>query len=142
MKRWQRVSPRERWMLLTMGGGILGTLVFSLVWQPMLQRLANSESQYQQQLVLVTQMQRARPSVIAKPVSSQPLSLRVSESASATKLEIQQMDTEGEALRVTLSGDAQALLEWLDRLEREGEGLQFLTLEKRDNQLWTRVVFR
>ncbi|WP_294738965.1 type II secretion system protein GspM [uncultured Pseudomonas sp.] len=142
MNRWQRITPRERWLLLALGGGILGGLAFSLVGQPPWQRLASGERQYQRQLALATQLQGARPRSVANPVSGQPLSLRVSESAAAAMLEIQQMDTEGDALRLTLSGDAQALLAWLDRMEREGEGLQSLTLEKRDNQLWARVVLR
>ncbi|NWE79589.1 type II secretion system protein GspM [Pseudomonas yamanorum] len=142
MSRWQQISPRERWLLLAMGLCLLGALAFSLVWQPTVQRMAGSERQYQQQMMLAGQLQQARPGGVARPASDRPLSLRVSDSAVAATLDIQQMDSEGDSLRVTLSGDAQALLAWLDRMEREGEVLQSLTLEKRDNQLWARVVLR
>lgn len=142
MTRWQQISKRKRWMLLVMGLCILGALVYSLVWQFMAQRLAGSERQYQQQLALATQLQQTQPRRVAAPVSGQPLLLRVSESAAATKLDIQQMDTEGETLRLSLSGDAQVLLAWLDRMELEGVGLQSMALENRNNQLWARIVLR
>ncbi|MNG35385.1 hypothetical protein D3C84_1221070 [compost metagenome] len=52
------------------------------------------------------------------------------------------MDTDNDLLRLTLSGDAKALLQWLDRTERDGVALQSLTLEKRDTVLEARVVLR
>jgi general secretion pathway protein M len=57
-------------------------------------------------------------------------------------LELHQMDTDNDLLRLTLSGDAKALLSWLDQIEREGVALQSLTLEKREARLHAQVILR
>lgn len=139
---WQRLSLREQRLLLAMGAFLLAVVAFSLIWQPTRQRLETMERQHQQQLAVSAQLQRAQPRSPPPVVSHQSLSLRVSESATAAGLEIHQMDTDNDVLRLTLSGDAQALLQWLDRTERDGVTLQSLTLEKRDAVLEARVVLR
>jgi general secretion pathway protein M len=139
---WQRMSLREQRLLLVMGAFLLAVVAFSLIWQPTRQRLETMERQHQQQLAVSAQLQRAQPRSPPPVVSHQSLSLRVSESATAAGLEIHQMDTDNDVLRLTLSGDAQALLQWLDRTERDGVALQSLTLEKRDAVLEARVVLR
>ena len=139
---WQRLSLREQRLLLVMGAFLLAVVAFSLIWQPTRQRLETMERQHQQQLAVSAQLQRAQPRSPPPVVSHQSLSLRVSESATEAGLEIHQMDTDNDVLRLTLSGDAQALLQWLDRTERDGVALQSLTLEKRDAVLEARVVLR
>ncbi|WP_338584327.1 type II secretion system protein GspM [Pseudomonas sp. MAG733B] len=140
--KFQRLSLREQRLLLALGVFVLSVMAFALIWQPTQQRLATAERQYQQQLALAAQLQQARPrSHIPHPVD-QPLSLRISESVLTAGLELHQMDSDNELLRLTLSGDAMALLPWLDRIESEGIALQSLTLEKRDAVLEARVVLR
>ena len=139
---WQRLSLREQRLLLAMGAFLLAVVAFSLIWQPTRQRLETMERQHQQQLAVSAQLQRVQPRSTPPVVTHQSLSLRVSESATAAGLEIHQMDTDNDVLRLTLSGDAQALLQWLDRTERDGVALQSLTLEKRDAVLEARVVLR
>ena len=139
---WQRLSLREQRLLLAMGAFLLVVVAFSLIWQPTRQRLETMERQHQQQLAVSAQLQRAQPRSTPPVVSHQSLSLRVSESATEVGLEIHQMDTDNDVLRLTLSGDAKALLQWLDRTERDGVALQSLTLEKRDAVLGARVVLR
>ncbi|EJM86645.1 MULTISPECIES: type II secretion system protein GspM [unclassified Pseudomonas] len=139
---WQRLSLREQRLLLAMGAFLLAVVAFSLIWQPTRQRLETMERQHQQQLAVSAQLQRAQPRSTPPVVSHQSLSLRVSESATEVGFEIHQMDTDNDVLRLTLSGDAQALLQWLDRTERDGVALQSLTLEKRDAVLEARVVLR
>lgn len=139
---WQRISVREQRLLLALGAFLLLVVGFSLIWQPTRQRLETVERQYQQQLGLVAQLQRAQPRGDVPVDSSQPLSLRISDSATAAGLDIHQMETGTDALRLTLSGDAKGLMQWLDGVERDGVALQSLTLEKRDAVLEARVVFR
>jgi len=139
--RWQRLSLRERCLLLMLGAFALGVAAFSLVWQPTQQRLATAERQHHQQLALAAQLQLARPRSARKAVA-QPLSLHVSESATEAGLELHQVNTDGDQLRLSLSGDAKVLLAWLDRIERNGTVLQSLTLEKRNAVLEARVVLR
>lgn len=139
---WQRLSIRERRLLRVLSIFLLGVVAFSLIWQPTRQRLETVERQYQQQLALAAQLQQARPRSNIPALANQPLSLRASESATAAGLELHQMDSENDLLRLTLSGDAKALLQWLDRTERDGVALQSLTLEKRDAVLEARVVLK
>ncbi|KAB0505695.1 type II secretion system protein GspM [Pseudomonas moorei] len=142
LQRWQRLSIREQRLLGGLGVFVLGVAVFSLVWQPTQQRLITAERQYQQQLTLAARLQQAQPrSHVPGPVD-QPLSLRISESAATAGLELQQMNSDNDLLRLTVSGDAMTLLPWLDRIERDGIALQSLTLEKRDAVLEARLVLR
>ncbi|MBV6824389.1 type II secretion system protein GspM [Pseudomonas sp. PD9R] len=139
---WQRLSLREQRLVLALSIFVLGVTAFSLIWQPTQQRMAIAERQHHQQLALVAQLQQALPrSHIPAPVT-QPLSLRISESVTAAGLELQQMDSDNDLLRLTLSGEAKVLLSWLDHIERDGVALQSLTLEKRDTVLEARVVLR
>ncbi|PYY68509.1 type II secretory protein PulM [Pseudomonas jessenii] len=139
---WLGVSPREQRLLRVLGVFLLTVVAFSLIWQPTRQRLETVERQYQQQMALAAQLQQALPHSHAPVDSAQPLSLRISESAAAVGLEIRQMESETDLLRVTLSGNAQPLMQWLDGIERDGVALQSLTLEKRDDALEARLVLK
>jgi general secretion pathway protein M len=139
---WQRLSIREQRLLRVLSFFLLSVVAFSLIWQPTRQRLETVERQYQQQLALTAQLQQAQPGSNTSALADQPLSLRTSESATAAALELHQMDSDNDLLRLTVSGDAKALLQWLDRTERDGVVLQSLTMEKRDTVLEARVVLR
>lgn len=139
---WRRISVREQRLLQLSGAFLLAVVAFSLIWQPTRQRLETTERQYQQQAGLAAQLQRALPRNPVPVDSDQPLSLRISESAAAAGLEISQMDSDSDLLRLTLNGSAQPLLQWLDGIERGGVALQSLTLEKRDDALEARLVLR
>lgn len=140
--KFQRLSLREQRLLSALGIFVLGVVAYMLVWQPTQQRLGAAERRYQQQRALAAQLQQARPRRPAAQSGNAPLSLRLSDSATAAGLELQQMDGDNDQLRLTLSGDAMALLPWLDRLERDGTALQSLTLETRDGLLEARLVLR
>ncbi|MHC8316574.1 type II secretion system protein GspM [Pseudomonas sp. LB3P31] len=139
---WQRISIRERRLLLAMGAVLLAFAGYSLIWQPTRVRLENAERHYQQQLGLRAQLQSAQPRSDVSSVTDQPLSLRVSDEAMAAGLDIHQMDSDNELLRLTLSGEPRGLLRWLDSVERDGVTLQSLTLEKRAAVLEARLVLR
>lgn len=138
---WRRISRREQQLLQALGMFLLLVMAFSLIWQPARQRMDTTERHYQQQRMLSIQLQRAQPQS-NRSVISQPLSLHISESAAATGLDLVQMETDNEVLRLTLSGDAKTLLHWLDRVEQDGAALQALTLEKRDAVLEARIMLR
>ncbi|WP_433738311.1 type II secretion system protein GspM [Pseudomonas putida] len=142
MQRWQRLAIREQRLLLILSVFILGVVAFSLIWQPTQQRLATAERQYQQQLAVAAQLLQARPGNSASEPTDRALSLRISESVGISGLEMHQMDTDNDLLRLTLSGDAKALLSWLDRMEREGVTLQLLTLERRDAALHAQITLK
>ncbi len=138
---WQSLGPRDRRMLGGLGIFLLLVTLFSGLWQPAQQRLERGERLYQQRLLLAAQVQRAEP-VRQRSSPSRSLSTRLSETVAAAGLELQQLDQDGQSLRVTLSGNALALLQWLDKAEQEGAVLQSLSLEKRDKLLVAQVVWR
>jgi len=139
---WRRISTREQRLLQVSGAFLLAVVAFSLIWQPTRQRLETVEREYQQQTGLAAQLQRALPRSHVSVDSDKPLSLRISESAAAAGLEIRQMESDSYLLRVTLNGNAQPLMQWLDGIERSGVALQSLSLEKRDEALEARMVLR
>jgi general secretion pathway protein M len=142
IQAWRRISVREQQLLQVLGAFLLAVVAFSLIWQPNRQRLETVERQYQLQAGLAAQLQRASPRSHVPADTGQPLSLRISESAAAAGLEIRQMESDSDLLRLTLIGDSQTLLQWLDGMERSGVALQSLTLEKRDHALEARLVLR
>jgi len=140
-ERWQRLSIREQRLVTILGLFVLAIAAYSLVWQPTRLRLESAERGYHQQRHFEAQLQTAPPPT--RPVNrDQPLSLRLSESANASGLDVQHMETDNGQIRLTLSGNANTLLQWLDRLERDGLTLDNLTLERREAALEARVVVR
>ncbi|NVZ25133.1 type II secretion system protein M [Pseudomonas gingeri] len=140
VERWQRLARRERQLLAGLGVFLLAATLFSGLWQPAQQRLKQARHLYQQRWALAAEVQRARPATV-RATSTQPLSTRLGESALAAGLELQQLDQDGQSLRLTISGEALALLGWLDQIEQGGALLQTLSLEKRDKLLEARVVW-
>ncbi|WP_052451059.1 type II secretion system protein GspM [Pseudomonas batumici] len=138
---WQNLGPRDRRMLVGLGIFLMVVTLFKGLWQPVQQRLERGERVYQQRLLLAAEVQRAQPAT-QRSTPSRPLSTRLSETVAAAGLELQQLDQDGQSLRVTLSGNALALLQWLDQTEQSGAVLQSLSLEKRDSSLLAQVAWR
>ncbi|MFL6969507.1 MULTISPECIES: type II secretion system protein GspM [Pseudomonas] len=138
---WGTLSRREQWLLLGLAGLLSVALAYIAIWQPTRQRLEVAERQHRQQAELSALIQHAEPNrdTIA---AARPLSVRINESATAAGLDMAQMDVDGDSLRLVVSGDAHALLRWLDQQEREGAGLRSLTLEVENGRLHAQVVFR
>lgn len=139
LQTWKAMPARDRFLLNGLAVFLTGALAYQLLWQPTQQRLTNAERHYQQQLNLASQVQSAQPQRV-QTMSTQPLSSRVSASAAAAGLDLQQIEVEDEQLRLTISGEAQILLMWLANLEQEAGTLQMLTLEKRGSLLEARLV--
>ncbi|NUT85770.1 type II secretion system protein M [Pseudomonas corrugata] len=138
---WASMSGREQWLLLGLAGVVLVGVGYASIWQPTRQRLEIAERQYRQQAQLNARIQRAEPDRDTS-TALRPLSVRVNDSATAAGLEIAEMEIEGESLRLTVTGDANPLLHWLDRHERDGAAVRSLALEARDGMLEARVVLR
>ena len=139
MHTWKGLSVRERYLLKAMALLLLGGVSYALLWQPTQQRWVVAERHYQQQLVLSRRVLLAQPQQQA-PVATQPLPARLSEGAAAAGLDLHQMEVDSDQLRLTLSGEARALLNWLADLERDGTTFLALTLEKREQRLEARLV--
>ncbi|UUQ67168.1 type II secretion system protein M [Pseudomonas fuscovaginae UPB0736] len=141
IERWQRLAPRERQWLIGLGLFLLSVAMFSGLWLPSQQRLERAHHLYQQRWALAGEVHNARP-MRGRTAPTQPLSTRLDESVRAAGLELQQLDQDGQTLRLTLVGDALALLGWLERVEQDGAQLQSLGLEPRDKRLEARVVWQ
>ncbi|MGE8097392.1 type II secretion system protein GspM [Pseudomonas fluorescens] len=136
---WNRLAPRDRQALSVLAVALVAVLAFVGLWQPSQQRLAVAERLYQQRLVQAGEVARAQaPS--ARAAGAAPLSTQLSERAIADGLDLQQLEVQGDLLRLTLRGDARALLAWLHRTELEGATLQSLTLDKQGQALEAQVV--
>ena len=138
---WGSLSRREQGLLLGLAGLLSVALVYSAIWQPTRQRLEIAERQHRQQVELSARIQRAEPARDTT-AATRPLSVRVNESATAAGLDMAEMEADGDSLRLAVSGDASALLHWLDQQEREGAVLRSLTLEVENGVLGARVVLR
>lgn len=138
---WGSLSHREQGLLLGLAGLLSVALAYTAIWQPTRQRLEVAERQHRQQAELNTRIQRAEPARDTT-AAGRPLSVRVNESATAAGLDMAEMEVDGDSLRLAVSGDASALLHWLDQQEREGAVLRSLTLEVEKGVLGARVVLR
>ncbi|MDI2593353.1 type II secretion system protein GspM [Pseudomonas sp. 681] len=141
LEKWQQLPKRDRQMLIMLGIFLVGVLLFSGLWQPAQQRLAAAERLYQQRLGLAMEVQRALPTRQHSVVPT-PLSSRLSDSALAQGLDLQQFEVDDSVLRITLRGNALTLLKWLENIEREGAVFESLNLEKSDRLLEARLVVR
>lgn len=136
---WNRLALRDRRALSVLAVALVAGLAFVGLWQPSQQRLAVAERLYQQRLVQAGEVARAQaPS--ARAAGTAPLSTQLSERAITDGLDLQQLEVQGDLLRLTLRGDARALLAWLHRTELEGATLQSLTLDKQGQALEAQVV--
>ena len=112
-------------------------LLFTSIWQPTRHRLVLAERQYWQQAELAARIQRLEPT---GATATSSLSVRINDSATAAGLELAELEIDGDSLRLAVSGDANRLLDWLDRHERDGATLQVLSLEVRNGILVARMV--
>ncbi|WP_417695700.1 type II secretion system protein GspM [Pseudomonas sp.] len=138
---WGSLSRREQGLLLGLAGLLSVALAYTAIWQPTRQRLEVAERQHRQQAELSARIQRAEPTRDTT-IATRPLSVRVNESATTAGLDLAEMEVDGDSLRLAVSGDANALLQWLDQQEREGAVLRSLALEVENGVLVARVVLR
>ncbi|QHF42641.1 hypothetical protein PspS35_02130 [Pseudomonas sp. S35] len=138
LQTWRALSPRDRFLLGVLATFLIGVLLFHTLWQPSRQRMASAERHYQQQQVLAQQVQRAQPQR-AGATAVQPSASTINDSAEAAGLKVDHVEVQSERLRLTVSGEATALLGWLAALERDAGAFEGLTLEKRDNRLEARL---
>ncbi|MBT2296718.1 type II secretion system protein GspM [Pseudomonas fluorescens] len=135
---WESMSHREQRLLKGLVGLVLVIVSYTLIWQPTRHRLDLAERQYWQQAALAARIQHLEPTGATTATSS--LSVRISDSATAAELELAELEIDGDSLRLAVSGDANRLLDWLDRQERDGATLQVLSLEVRNGVLDARMV--
>ena len=137
--RWRQLALRERQLCGALVFFLLIVFGFYGLWQPAQQRLQTAQTLYLKRLAEAGELQRAEP-VQALKTFKQPLTTRLSEGAASAGLDVQQFEVQAEVIRLTLSGEAGALLTWLDGVEQDGASFQSLALEKREQHLEARLV--
>ena len=144
---WQGLNMREQRLVLVMGIGATAFLVYSLLWLPLNENLANTQKRLESRQALLSwvaentaRYQRAKTTT-GTSKSQGSLSSIVNRTASGQQLTITRMQPQGETLQVWLdSAPFTQLLFWLEQLANE-EGLQVqaIDLSKGENPGEVRV---
>lgn len=135
---WQQLSRRDRQLCGALAAFLLVVFCGYGLWLPAQQRLETAHALFLKNVALADEAQRARSASAAQD-PDQPFASRLSESAADSGLSVEQFELEAGVVRITLSGDAVAVLGWLDRIERQGARFESLSLEKRDTSLQARL---
>ncbi len=141
--RWHSLPPRDRLALVVLGCALVLTLLYLLLWRPVVQHAEQARSHLQQQRTLHQYLQEHAPQVRAqqsKPqLSVDPAALQglVTASASSQGLNIERMDNQGDGgLQISLQPtDFNRLLRWLVSLEEQGVRVDEAGLERADKGL-------
>lgn len=144
---WQGLNLREQRLVLAMGSASTIFLLYSLVWQPLNDNLANTEKNLASRQALLTWVadNTARyqnvKSVGGKQKSKGSLSSIVNRTANQQQLTITRLQPQGETLQVWLdSAPFTQLLFWLEHLaNNEGLQVQAIDLTQGENQGEVRV---
>lgn len=145
---WQGLNLREQRLVLGMSAAVSIFLLYSLVWQPLNDNLANTEKRLASRQALLTwvtdntaRYQSVKAAGGKKQQSKGSLSSIVNRTASSQQLTITRMQPQGEILQVWLdSAPFSQLLFWLEHLaNNEGLQVQAIDLTQGDNAGEVRV---
>lgn len=138
---WQGLNLREQRLVLVMGSAFSIFLLYSLVWQPLNDNLANTKKRLASRQALLTWVvdntarYQSIQSTGSNKQSSGSLSSIINRTANQQQLTITRMQPQGEMLQVWLdSAPFTQLLFWLENLaNNEGLQVQAIDLTKGDN---------
>lgn len=144
---WYALALREQRLVLAMGSAITVFLLYSLVWQPLNDNLANTKKSLANRQALLTWVDentaryQSAQSLSGNKPSTGSLSSIVNRTANQQQLTITRMQPQGELLQVWLdSVPFTQLLLWLEQLaNKEGLQVQAIDLTKGDAQGEVRV---
>ena len=137
---WQGLQLREQRLVLGMASAFILFLLYSLVWQPLNDNVANGHKKLASRQALLTwvtdnttRYQRIKASS-GKQTSAGSLSSIVNRTANSQQLTITRMQPQGETIQVWLdSVSFTQLLSWLSTLaNNEGLQVQAIDLAKGD----------
>ena len=144
---WQGLNLREQRLVMGVGAICLLFLLYSLIWQPLNDNVANGKTRLESRQALLTWVTentaryKSAKSVGGVKQSSGSLSSIVNRTAERQQLTITRMQPQGEILLVWLdSVPFTQLLLWLESLaNNEGLQVQAIDLSQGDNQGEVRV---
>jgi len=144
---WQGLNLREQRLFLVMGSAISVFLLYSLLWLPLNENLANTKKRLASRQALLTWVTentaryQSVKSTGGNKKSSGSLSSIINRTANQQQLTITRMQPQGETLQVWLdSAPFTQLLFWLEHLaNNEGLQVQAIDLTQGDNEGEVRV---
>jgi general secretion pathway protein M len=144
---WQGLNLREQRLVLIMGSAVSIFLLYSFLWQPLNENLANTEKKLASRQALLTWVDEntARyqnvKSAGGTKQSSGSLSSIINRTANQQQLTITRMQPQGDTLQVWLdSAPFTQLLFWLEHLaNNEGLQVKAIDITQGDNQGEVRV---
>lgn len=144
---WQGLNLREQRLVLAMGSAISIVLLYSLLWQPLNDNLANTQKSLANRQALLawvtdnTARYQSVKSLGGKQKSSGSISSIVNRTANQQRLTITRTQPQGESLQVWIdSAPFTQLLFWLESLaNNEGLQVQAIDLTQGDNPGEVRV---
>lgn len=129
-QRWEQLPPRERRALLLLVLFLTPVLAWSLLLRPESAALQQAREQYQQAQILRFDIARLPASAPRASLAADALPGLLARSGAEAQLNIERMDSEaGGAIQLTLEGGLDALLGWLQSVERAGARVTRLGLE-------------
>jgi len=144
---WQGLNLREQRLVLVMGSAISLFLLYSFLWQPLNDSLANTKKRLVSRQALLTWVTdntaryQSVKSTGGNNKSSGSLSSIINRTANQQQLTITRMQPQGDTLQVWLdSAPFTQLLFWLEHLtNNEGLQVQAIDLTKGDNKGEVRI---
>lgn len=134
-ERWQHLNKREQRLVASLGGVFLLFILYSVIWQPMNDGIAEANEKLVKKRELLTWVNENTASYLqakrsgGKAKSKGSLSRVVNASAKNYKLTITRMQPQGDDLQVWIDNTSfTQLLFWLEHLANK-EGLQVKAID-------------
>jgi general secretion pathway protein M len=143
---WQQLNIREQRLVTAMSALIAVFILYSLIWQPMNESIANKKLKIQRQQALLASVkegtqryQQAKRNGGSR--TGESLSSIVNRTSRLNKISITRMQPQGDDLQVWIDEISfNELLSWLERLaSKDGLQVKSIDLSKADQQGVVRV---
>lgn len=143
---WQQLNVREQKLVIVMSALVSIFILYSLIWQPLNEGIADKKLKIERQQALLTwveentqRYQQAKRSGGRR--SGESLSSIINRTSRLDKINITRMQPQGDDLQVWIDEISfNALLSWLEKLaSREGLQVKSIDLSKAEQQGVVRV---
>lgn len=143
---WQQLNVREQKLVIVMSALVSIFILYSLIWQPLNEGIADKKLKIERQQALLTwveentqRYQQAKRS--GGRSSGESLSSIINRTSRLDKINITRMQPQGDDLQVWIDEISfNALLSWLEKLaSREGLQVKSIDLSKAEQQGVVRV---
>lgn len=135
--RWQRLSKRERQLLLLVAAVLSVAALWRFVWLPVAWRSEAGRALQAEQLTLA----RRLASTVSEPTPEQGFTTeRLHASATQAGMDVKRIEVSGGRAQFIIEGAAAALWPWVEALDRSNLKLETFRLAKEGGRLRLLVV--